>query len=168
MYMLDPWYFTLDIWHWYLSCYTWHLILDTWYLTPVLDMLSLDTWYLTSDIWHLTIDMLSLTWLMLSPGTSTHLTWYCDTWLDTITPDTCITWHIHDYHFYGNLAWLLYCYQTSGTPELLYSWTPVLLNSCIPCTHVPCTVTLVNSMVILASGRACLVSGWWGCISRSC
>jgi len=76
--------------------------------------------------------MLSLdTWHMLSHGTSTHLTWYCDTWLDTITPVTCITWHIHDYHFYGDLAWLLYCYQTSGTSELLYSWTlvsPVLMS----------------------------------------
>jgi len=53
-----------------------------------------------------------------------HLTWYCGTWLDTITPDTYITLHIHDYYFYGDLAWLLYSYQTSGAPELLCSWTP--------------------------------------------
>ena len=44
------------------------------------------------------------------------------------------------------LTWLLYCYQTSGTLALL--------NSCILCTHVPCTVTLVNSTVIPTSGRA--------------
>ena len=111
----------LIIWNWYV--YSWHLIPDTWYLTSVLDMLSLNTWCLTPNIWHLIIDMLSF-------GTI-HLTWYCDTWLDTITPDTCITLLIYDYRFYGDLTWLLYCYQTSDTPELLYSWTPVLLNSCI-------------------------------------
>ena len=99
--ILDTWSTTLDIWHRYLICHTWHLIL-------------------TPDIWHMLI-------LMLSHGTST-LTWYCDTWPDTITPDTCIIWHIHDYHFYGDLAWLLYCYQIFGTPELLCSWTPVYLN----------------------------------------
>jgi len=110
----------LITWHWYV--YTWQLIPDTWYLTPVLDMLSLNTWYLTPNIWYLTIDMLSL-------GMK-HLTWCCDTWLDTITPDTCIIFPIHDYHFYGDLAWLLYCYQTSGTPELLRSWPLVFLNSC--------------------------------------
>ena len=86
----------------------WHVI--TWHLI------------LTPNIWHLTIDMLSL-------GTI-HLTWCCDTWLNTITPDTYIILPIHDYHFYGNLAWLLYYYQTFGAPELLCSWTPVFPNPC--------------------------------------
>jgi len=111
MYILDTWYMTYDIWHWYVICYTWHLIHDTWYLTPVLDMLYLthDLWYLISDTgtWHVILD-----------------TWYCNTWLDTMTPDTCTALHIHDYHFYRDLAWLLYCYQIFGTPELLYTWTP--------------------------------------------
>ena len=103
-----PWH----IYTWYLACYTWHLIPDTWYN---------NTWQLTC--YH-SLDM-------LSPGTST-LDRYCDTWLVTVIPGTCIILHIHDYYFYGDFAWLLYCYQIFGTPELLYSWTPVLLNSCIP------------------------------------
>ena len=103
---------THDIWHQYLPCYTWHLIydtdtchviLDTWYLTPIYD-----TWQLTC--YHLVL---------------AQLTWYCDTWLVTAILGTCITWHIHDYHCYRDLAWLIYCYQTSGTPLLLYTWTPV-------------------------------------------
>ena len=118
-------YLTLDIWHRCLSCYIWHLISDTgtchvildpWYPTLVLDMLSL-TWH---AITHLTCYHLILV----------HLTWYCDTWLVTVIPGTCIILNIHDYHFYRDLAWLLYCYQTSGTPELLYSWTPVFLSPC--------------------------------------
>ena len=78
-----------------------------------------DIWYMTPDNWH-----------MLSPGTSTldlilwHLTGYYCTWH---------LLHIHDYHCYGDLARLLYCYQIFGTPvllnscapELLYSWTPI-------------------------------------------
>jgi len=108
MFILDTWSLTLNIWHWYLTCY---------HLTP-------DTWHLISDTWRLTY---AITWYWY--------TWCCDTWLDIITLDTCITLPIHDYHFYGNLTWLLYCYQTSDTP--------VLLNSCIPYTHVSCTVTLV-------------------------
>jgi len=144
MLTLDTWYLTLDIWHQYLTCYhltpdtwhlisdtgiwhvdTWHLILDTWYLIPVLDMLSLDTntWHLIYDTWQLTCYHLIIDicyHLVLA-----YLTWNCDIWLNTIIPGTCITLHIHDYHFYGDLAWLLYCYQTSSTPELQYSWTLV-------------------------------------------
>ena len=125
--ILDTWSTTLDIWHWYLICHTWHLIHGTWYLTPVLDLLSLDTWYLTPDIGHLIHDTWYHSLDMLSHGTSIFdlILWY---WLDTITPDTRIILHIHDYHFYGDLAWLLYCYQIFGTPELLCSWTPVYLN----------------------------------------
>ena len=129
--IFDMLYLTLDIWHQYLTCYyftpntwhlisntsTWHVILDTWYLTPVFDML-----YLTLDIWHLYLTCYHLTpdtWLMIFDTWQltcyhlildicfhmvlVHLTWCCDTWLDTITPDTCITLHIHDYHFDENL-----------------------------------------------------------------
>ena len=138
-------------------------------------MLSLNTWYLT-------IDMLSLdTWHMLSHGTSTHLTWYCDTWLDTITPDTYMTLHIHDYHCYGDLTWFLFCYQTFGTPELLYSWTPVtgrllILFSwchtpvdprnwlimvvgllCIRCGHYHWTMYIYNKVLNLHWGG----ENWW-------
>ena len=106
----------LITWHRYVN--TWHLIHDTWYLTP-------DTWYAITWYWvfdkytwysHLILDMLSL-------GTDTldlmlwHLTGYYHT-------DTCITLPIHDYRLYRDLTWLLYCYQISSTPELLYSWTP--------------------------------------------
>ena len=145
-------------WHQHLTCYylpnTWYLTLalvfdmlyltpdlDTWYLTPVLDLLLLNTRYLTHDIWHryltchhLTIDTWLDDWHAITHLTYfhmvlVHLTLCCNTWLDTITPDTCITLHIHDYHFYGDLAWLLYCYQTlvllnSCALELLYTWTP--------------------------------------------
>ena len=104
-------YLTLICIHRYLPCYTYYLISDTgtchailitWYLTPVLAML------------HLTLDI-------LPPGTNTldlilwHLTGYYYTGHRT-------SLHTHDYHFMG--TWLLYCYQTFGTP--------VLLNSCIP------------------------------------
>ena len=123
---------TYHIWHRYLPCYTYHLIFDTgtchailitWYLTPVLTMLylSLDIWY-----WHLTCYHLVLV----------HLIWYCDSWLDIITPDTCISLHNHDYHFYGDLIIILLPdIWYSWTPELLYSWTPgkwwlLILYSC--------------------------------------
>ena len=138
--LLDTCYLTLDIRYRYLPCYTWHVIsdtdtghviLNTWYRTLALDML-----YLTPDPWHLiltpVLDMLYLTldpgsWYMTHANTHltrfhivvVHLTWYCDTWLVIVIPGTCIILHIHDYHFYGELAWLLYCYQTSDTPVLL-------------------------------------------------
>jgi len=129
--VFDMLYLTPDPWHWYLTLVLdmlyltpnfWHLISDTgtwhaitWYLIP-------GTWYITLDDWH------AITHLTCFHMAQAHLTWYCDTWLDNITPDTCVTLHIHDYHFYGDLAWLLYCYWTFGTPELLCSWTPVYLN----------------------------------------
>ena len=130
--VLDLLYLTLDIWHRYLICYYLtpdRLILDTWYLAPVLDMLLPDTWYITLDNWH------AITYWTCFHMVLVHLTGYCDTWMDTITPDTCITLRIHDYHFYGNMARLLYCYHAFGTPELLYSWTPeigrlLILYSC--------------------------------------
>jgi len=122
--VLDMLYLTPDLWHMISDTSTWHVILDSWSLT-----LDIWHWYLICytrhrhliyDIWHLTCFHMVLV----------HLTWYWDTWLDTIVLDTCIILYIHDYHFYGDLAWLLYCYLTSGTPELLCSWTPVFMNPC--------------------------------------
>ena len=117
----------LDIWN--LSHDTWYLDTCTWYML----YLTYDTRhrYLPCYIWRLTYYHLALV----------YLTWYCDTWPDTITLDTCISLHIHDYHFYGDLKWLLYYYQIIGTPELLYTWTPeigrlltllLILYSCWP------------------------------------
>ena len=150
--VLDMFYLTPHTWHlisdtgtWHVI--TWHRILDTWYLIPVLDMLSLDTdtwhlisdtgtwhvitWYPIPDTWYMALDNWhAITYLTCFHMVLVHLTWYCDTWLDTITPDTCIILHIHDYHFYGNLSWLLYCYQSTNTPVLLCSWTHVFLNPC--------------------------------------
>ena len=165
-------YFGYILTHLIPICYTWHLITDTWYLTPVLDMLLLKSWSLTLDNWHRYLTCYHLTpdtWYMTLDNwhaithltcfhmTLAHLTWYCDTWLDTITPDTGIIFPIHAITFTG--IWHDYYIVTRHL---------VLLNSCIPCTHVPCTVTLVNSTVIPASGGACLVSGWRECIPRSC
>ena len=86
-----------------------HLLLDIWYryLPCYTYRLLPNTWY--NNIWHLTCYHPVLV----------HLTWYYG---------TCIILHIHDYYFYGDLAWLLYCYQIFGTLELLNSWAPVLLN----------------------------------------
>jgi len=152
MYIFDTWFLTLYIWHRYLTCY--YLTPDTW------DLISdTDTWHVIT--WHLTIDILSLdTWHMLSPGNDTfdlilwHLTGYY------------YTWHL----YYITFSWLSLLrglwhdyYTATRYLVLLNSWAPVLLNSCIPCI-----VTLVNSTVILASDRAYLVSGWRGCIPRSC
>ena len=148
-------YLLLDTWHRYLPWYTYYLISDTgtchaifdpWYLTPVLAML-----YLTRDTWHWYLPC--YTW-HLDAGTCHAIldTWYITPVLDMLylTPDT---WHL----YYLACSWLLRD-QTSGTP--------VLLNSCISCTPVPCTATLVNSTVRPASGRACLVSRWRGCIPQ--
>jgi len=165
MVLLGTWYLTLDIWHQYLTCYyltpdTWHLISDTdtwhvitWHLIP-------DTWYMTPENWH------AITWYLIYA-----ITWYWHIWPDIVTPDWILLHLIPIIHFIfmiitltGTLTWLLYCYQL----VLLNFWTSVLLNSCIPCTHVPCTITHVNSTVIPASSRAFLVSGWRGCIPRSC
>ena len=156
----DPWHLISDIGTWHVILDTWILTLDIWYRYLTCYHLTPDTrpWYMTLDNWH------AITHLTCVHMVLVHLTWYCDTWLGTITPDTCITWHIHDYHFYGDLAWLLYCYQTSVIHKLLYSCTLELLYPLYSC---PLHCYSVNSTVILASSKACLVSGWWGCIPRS-
>ena len=108
-------YLTLTCIYRYLPCYTYYLISDTgtchtmlitWYMISVLAVLCL-----LLDIWYRYLPCYTY---RLIPDT-----WYCG---------TCIILHIHGYYFYGDLAWLLYCYQIFGTPELLYSWTPVFLN----------------------------------------
>jgi len=117
----------LIIWHWYVILDTWSLIVNIWHRYLTRYHLTPDTWHLIYNTWQLTCYNLILD--ICYHLVLTHLTWYCDTWLDTITLGTCITLHIHDYHLYGDLVWLLYCYQTFGTPERLCSWTPVYLNS---------------------------------------
>jgi len=126
MLLLDTWYLTFDIWHRYLTCYnltpdTWHLISDigiwhviTWHLIP-------DTWYMTLDNWH------AITYLTCFHMVLVHLTWCCDTWLDTITPDTCTILHIHDYHFYGDLDMIIILLPDTGTLVLLNPVSSVLM-----------------------------------------
>jgi len=141
--MLNTWYLTLLLTifiTWYLtpilSCLsldidtgTCHAILIIWYLIPVIAML-----YLLLDIWHrylpcYTYCLISDTWynntwhLTCYHPVLVHLIWYCG---------TCIILHIHGYYFYGDLTWLLYCYQIFGTPELLNTCTPELLYSWTP------------------------------------
>ena len=129
----DIWhrYLPCYIWHWYLPCYMWYVIPDTgtchaicdmWYPTPVLVLL------------HLSLDiryryLICRTWLLLLiHGICYAFMWYkyldLTSWLLTghYHPWYLILWHIHDYHYYGDMTWLLYYYyQIFGTPELLYS-----------------------------------------------
>ena len=125
---LDMLYLMHDLWHRHsvltpaLGIYTgtrylngtWHAILDIWFMTPALGIYT-GTRYFTP-----VLAMLHFTWHTA--------TWNQYTWPDIMTPD----WIYYTEHrtlcifmiitFTG--AWLLYCYQTFGTP--------VLLNSCIP------------------------------------
>ena len=128
-----------DIWHRYLPCYTWYLISDTGTCHAILD-----TWYITPILDILSLDL--ILW---------HLTGYCYTW--------------HLYHM--AYSWLSLLRGLGMIiillPDLWYSWTPVPLYSWISVSPVlmsPCIVTLVNSTARPTSGRACLVSGWRGCI----
>ena len=121
-----------------------YLTSDSWHLTSVLDMLLLDTWYLTLDIWHR-----YLTCYHLTPDTS-HLvynTWQltCYHLLDMLSHGTStldlILWHLTGYYYTWNLYYIAYSWLSllQGLdmiiillPDIWYSWTPVLLNSCIP------------------------------------
>ena len=101
-------YLTLNIWYQYLAFYTWPLISDT------------GTWHAITHLtcYH-TLDM-------LSPSTSKldlilwHLTGYC------------FTWHL----YYIAYSWLSPLRRLGMIiillPDSWYSWTFVLLNSCIP------------------------------------
>ena len=100
--ILSMLYLTCDTRPRYLSCYTYHLTLDT------------HTWYVVLDScsWHTVYAILSCG---INTWTSWLLTEHYHPWCLTI-------WHIHDYHCYGDMTWLLYYYyQIFGTPELLYS-----------------------------------------------
>ena len=146
-------YLPCYIWHRYLPCCTWPVTSDTGtqYLHPVLGIytgieylhrhLACYTCYIIYDSSTRYLHQHSI----YRPGT-----WLCHTWHQTLIPGIwyafmwykyldltswlltghyhprylCIMWHIHDYHFYRDLTWLLYYYQIFGTPELLYSWTP--------------------------------------------
>ena len=123
----------------YLTCY--HLTPDIWYLTP-------DDWHAITWYWYTWPDVVTLDWILL------HLTPVLHCILMIIT--------------LRGLDVIIILLPDIGTPELLYPWTYILLNSYIPYTHVLYTVTLINSTIIPISGRACLVSGWRGCIPRSC
>jgi len=150
-------YFPCYIWHMIPDTGTFHAIFDLWYLTPVLAMLyliyylwhphtvftpTLDMLYLILDprhlisdtgtchailiTWYLTpvLAMLHLTLDILPPGTNTLglILWYLTGYYYTGHRTSL---HIHDSHFYGDLIIIL-------LPDIWYSWTPVLLNSCIP------------------------------------
>jgi len=110
-------YLLFDIWPRYLPC----LSLDIWYCYLPCLLLDIWHWYLPCYTYRLIPD-----------------TWYCG---------TCIIMHIHDYYFYGNLAWLLYCYQIFGTPELLYSCIPELLKKGDSWYYTPDIIPLLIPVV---------------------
>ena len=95
------------------------LLLDTWFLTLDIRHRYLTCYYLTPETWHLTIDMLSLILDICYHLVLTHLTWYCD------------TWHL----YYIAYSWLSLLWELSMIiillPDIWYSWTLVLFNSCI-------------------------------------
>jgi len=141
-------------------------------MAPALDILNLipdsrhlisdtSTLYVIFDIWprHLILDI--GTWYMsyLSPDPNprymTHANPYLTCfhvvqvhWSYIVTLDRTVPPQIPV--LYGIFMTITFTgtwhnYYTVTRPlTLLYSWTPVLLNSCIPCIHVPCTVTLVT------------------------
>ena len=140
-------YLTPDIWHRHsvftpvLSIYTdtWHVTLDILFMTPALGIYT-STRYIDP--------VLDMSYLTPAPDTRYMICFHVVQipGLDILTLDWTLLplipvfiWHIHDYHFYGDLAWLLY--QIFGTPVLLYSWTPeigrlltllLILYSCWP------------------------------------
>jgi len=143
--------FNTDICHAIFDTDICNAVLDLWHLTPALSIytrysvfipaLSIYTytWLVTLDILFMTSTLGIYTGIRyidpvldMSPAPDT---WYMICFhvvqipgLDILTIDQTLLpmipvfiWHIHDYHFYGDLAWLLYYYQIFGTPELLYS-----------------------------------------------
>ena len=104
-------YLTHDTRHWYLSCYIWPMISDTGTCHAIPDP-DIWHWYLPCYTWHLIYDI----------GTCRAIldTWYITPVPDMLylTPNACITWHMHDYYIITSHLVLMY---------LLYSWTPVLL-----------------------------------------
>jgi len=136
--LFDMLYLPHDILHRYLTYYACHLIYDMLYLPPDIDTCHaiFDRWYPTPVLvlLHLSLDirhwfLICHTWhLLLTPGIWYDFMWYeyldLTSWLLTGHYHSwyLIIWHIHDYHYYGDMTWLLYYYyQIFGTPELLYS-----------------------------------------------
>ena len=113
----------LIIWHWYVILDTWSLKLDIWHRYLTCYQLTLDTWHLISDTWQLTCYHLipDICYRLVM----THLTWCCDTWLDTYI------WYL----YYIAYSWLSLLRGLGMIIILLldlwYSWTLVLLYSCI-------------------------------------
>ena len=123
------WYLIFDVatltdilvtWPWHVYTGTCHAILITWYLTPVLAML-----YLTLDI--------------------RHRYWTCYHSLDILSHGTStldlILWYMTGYYYIWHMYYFAYSWLSSLReigmiiillPDIWYSWTPVLLNSCIP------------------------------------
>ena len=125
------------MWHRHLICYTWHLISGTWYLTPTLICY---TWHLISDTgtWHIiTWHLIPDTWYMTLDNwhTITHLTCYHLILVhstDIVIPDWILL------HLTPVLPCIFMIITLTGLgmviillPDIWYSWTPVLLNSCI-------------------------------------
>ena len=135
-------YLTYDTWHQYLPCYIWHMIPDTgtchtifdpWDPTPVLVML-----YLTQIPDTGTCHAILITWYLTPILAMLYLTY--DT-RHRYLP--CYIWHVilETWHlYYLAYAWLLYYYQTSGTPV-----SPVLLNSCTPVSPVLILMLIAQS-----------------------
>ena len=127
------------IWHRYLSCYIWYLPCYMWYVTPDTDTCHAiyDMWYPTPVLvlLHLSLDirhwfLICHTWhLLLTHGIWYAFMWYkyldLTLWLLTGHYHTWYLWHIHGYHFYGDLIIIL-------LPYIWYSWTPVLLYTWPP------------------------------------
>ena len=88
--------------------------------------------YLTFDIWHRYLPC--YTWHLIYDTATCHAildTWYITPVLDMLylTPNT---WHL----YYMAYSWLS-LFRGLGMiiillPDIWYSWTPVLLNSCTP------------------------------------
>ena len=130
--MMLTWYRTPTLicytWHQHLICYIWLMISDTgtWHVI-------LDTWYLSHDIWHRYLTCHNLTpdtWLLLYNTwrltcyhslhmVLVHLTWYCDTWLETIVPNTLCIFITITFTGLGMIIILL--------PDIWYS---CILNPC--------------------------------------
>ena len=111
------WYMIYDTgtryWHRHLICYTWYLFHGTWYL---------DT-----SIWH-------MSYLTPAPDTRYMTCFHVVQvhWLDIVTLDR----HHHPWYLYYMTYFWLSLLRGLGMiiillPDIWYSWTPILLNSCI-------------------------------------
>ena len=117
-----------------------HLIYDLWHrhsvFTPALDICNLShgTWYLDTgiDICH--------TWHLILTRGIQHMitvTWHAFMWYKYIDLTSWpLTGHYHPWYlYYMAYSWLSLLRGLGMIiillPDIWYSWTPVLLNSCI-------------------------------------